>query len=157
MMGAGKSFWSRFLAKKLNYIAFDLDDVIIDNAGMSIAQIFDEKGEAYFRQLEAATLKDFKDKDNFLLATGGGTPCFYDNMEWMNQNGQTIWIDESTDVLVKRLKPEKTHRPLLANLSDEELSQFLNAKLEERAPFYKKAKYRIGPHLEEIHFDFLLT
>ncbi|PZP47044.1 MAG: shikimate kinase [Pseudopedobacter saltans] len=156
MMGVGKSYWSQLLAKKLNYAAYDLDHVIVESAGMSIADMFASKGENYFRDLETFTLRDFGDKDNLILATGGGTPCFNENMDWMNKNGVTIWIDESVDILVERLTPEKAHRPLLSKLSDEELYKFLSLKLEERFPFYSQAQYRIGPYLEEFHFDFLM-
>lgn len=155
MMGVGKSYWSQLLAKKLSYVAYDLDHVIVEAAGMSIADMFETKGEKYFRDLETSTLRSFGEKDDFILATGGGTPCFNDNIDWMNENGVTIWIDESPEVLVQRLTPEKSHRPLLSQLSDEELHQFLTSKLEERFPFYSKARYRIGPNLEAFHFDFL--
>lgn len=155
MMGAGKSYWSHKLAQKLQCEVYDLDAVIVESAGKSIADIFAQEGERYFRELETKTLRDFAEKDNFILATGGGTPCFNENMEWMDANGTTIWIDESVDVLVKRLAPEKSHRPLLSQLSDAELHQFLAGKLEERLPFYNKAQHRIGPYLEERHFDFL--
>ena len=79
-------------------------------------------------------------KKTFVLATGGGTPCFYGNMQWMNDHGLTVWLDEPVDVLVERLKPEKEHRPLIKNLNDNELKTFLAKKLEERKPFYRQAK-----------------
>lgn len=155
MMGVGKSYWSQLLAPKLQCKVYDLDTVIVESAGMTIAEMFEQKGEKYFRDLEAEILRDFSQKDNFILATGGGTPCFNDNMDWMNENGTTIWIDESPAVLAERLAPEKSHRPLLSQLSDAELLQFLTAKITERAPFYGKAQHRVGPYLDETHFDFL--
>ncbi len=154
-MGVGKSYWSQLLAPKLRCEVYDLDAVIVQNVGMSIAEIFATQGEKYFRELETNTLLDFAQKDNFILATGGGTPCFNNNMEWMNANGTTIWIDEAVEVLAERLAPEKLHRPLLSHLSDEELHQFLSAKLQERHPFYSQAQHHIGPYLEKEHFDFL--
>ena len=78
-----------------------------------------------------------------MLATGGGTPCFNENMEWMKKEGVVIWLDESVDVLVKRLSNEKAHRPLIAHLSEQELANFLEQKLVERHPFYKQADYRL--------------
>ncbi|WP_447641845.1 MULTISPECIES: shikimate kinase [Chitinophagaceae] len=155
MMGVGKSYWSQLLAPKLHCKVYDLDAVIVAAAGMSIADIFEQRGEAYFRKLETETLRAFALKDNFILATGGGTPCFNDNIVWMNANGVTIWIDEALDILVERLAPEKAHRPLLSQLTDGGLAQYLATKLKERYPFYSQAQYRVGPYLEELHFDFL--
>ena len=88
-------------------------------------------------------LRWFGEKKAFVLATGGGTPCFEKNIEWMNSHGVTIWIDESIDVLTKRLLPEKAHRPLIQHLSDAELQKFLTAKLVERYPFYCQATYHL--------------
>ncbi|MFT4204691.1 MAG: shikimate kinase [Chitinophagaceae bacterium] len=156
MMGVGKSYWSRLLARKLQCAVYDLDTVIVEKAGMTIAEIFAQRGEKYFRELETQTLRDFATEDDFILATGGGTPCYNGNMEWMNANGTTIWMQESLDELVRRLMPEKSHRPLLSRLSDLELRQFLEDKLEERLPFYRLAQYHLGPALEEHHFDFLI-
>ncbi len=145
MMGSGKSYWSKQLAKKLKCGAYDLDHLIEMNEEKTIAEIFAEDGESYFRKTESKILKWFGEKRIFVLATGGGTPCFHDNMEWMNQHGTTIWIDESVEVLTERLKPEKDHRPLIKNLSDDELKNFLSKKLEERKPFYEQCAI----HLQE--------
>lgn len=155
MMGVGKSYWSHLLAPKLNCDVYDLDSIIVEIAGKSVADIFAQEGEAHFRALETQVLHTFSGKKNFILATGGGAPCFNNNMEWMNAHGQTIWIDESVEVLAERLAPEKSHRPLLSQLSDDELHQYLNHKIAERIPFYGKAQFRIGPNINETHFDFL--
>jgi shikimate kinase len=139
MMGSGKSYWKQQLAKHFKTGGYDLDFIIETNEEKTIAEIFQEDGEAYFRKTEAKLLRWFEEKKSFILATGGGTPCYHENMEWMNQQGITIWLDESVDVLVERLIPEKNHRPLLANLKEEELKIFLTNKLAEREPFYSKA------------------
>ncbi len=139
MMGSGKSYWAKQLAQKLKCGGYDLDYLIEMNEEKSIAEIFEEDGESYFRKAEAKVLRWFAEKKIFVLATGGGTPCFHENMEWMNKNGTTIWIDESIDVLAERLKPEKEHRPLIKNLSDNELKDFLSQKLAERRPFYSQS------------------
>lgn len=143
MMGSGKSFCSKKLAKKLKIPAFDLDTIIEMTEDLSIAEIFAEEGEEYFRKEEAKILRWFGEKKAFVLATGGGTPCFHKNMEWMNENGVTIWLNEPVNVLVDRLKPEKDHRPLVKDLSDEELASFLTNKLAERNQYYSKAKHSI--------------
>jgi shikimate kinase len=143
MMGSGKSFCSKKLAKKLKVSAYDLDSIIEMTEDLTIAEIFEEEGEEYFRKEEAKILRWFGEKKAFVLATGGGTPCFHKNMEWMNQNGITIWLNEPVDVLVERLKPEKEHRPLLKDLSDDELATFLTNKLAERHQYYSTATHSI--------------
>lgn len=143
MMGTGKSYWTKKLSKKLRTGGYDLDFLIESDEEKTIAEIFAEDGEAHFRKIEAKILRWFGEKKTFVLATGGGTPCFHDNMEWMNKHGITIWIDESIDTLVERLKPEKEHRPLIRDLSDHELSAFLSGKLAERSSYYQQAKYRL--------------
>ena len=111
-MGSGKSYWAHKAGKALGIPALDLDNEIEKAEGQTIAEIFAEKGESYFRLKENETLKSLAEKENFLLATGGGAPCFHDNMEWMNANGITIWIDEPLAVIAARLQQEKAHRPL---------------------------------------------
>ena len=143
MMGTGKSFWTKKLSKKLKTGGYDLDFLIESHEERTIAEIFDEEGEEYFRKTEAKILRWFGEKKTFVLATGGGTPCFHENIDWMNKNGITIWIDEPIDVLVERLKPEKEHRPLIRELSDHELTSFLSRKLAERDSFYRQAKYHL--------------
>jgi shikimate kinase len=143
MMGAGKSHWSKKISRKLNVGGYDLDFLIESHEEKTIAEIFAEDGESYFRQSEAKILRWFGEKKLFVLATGGGCPCYENNMDWMNEHGKTVWIDESVDVLLERLKPEKSHRPLIRNLSDEELREFLTNKLVERYPFYCGAQYHL--------------
>ncbi len=143
MMGTGKSYWTKKLSKKLKNGGYDLDFLIESHEERTIAELFDEEGEAYFRKTEAKILRWFGEKKTFVLATGGGTPCFHENMDWMNKNGITIWIDEPIDILVERLKPEKEHRPLIRELSDHELADFLSRKLAERDSFYRQATYHL--------------
>lgn len=139
MMGSGKSYWTKRLSKKLKLGGYDLDFLIESQEEKTIAEIFAADGEDYFRKSEAKILRWFGEKKSFVLATGGGTPCFNDNMAWMNQQGITVWIDEPIGLLAERLQPEKDHRPLIKHLSDEELEAFLANKLKERYPFYKQA------------------
>ncbi|MES2005711.1 MAG: shikimate kinase [Bacteroidota bacterium] len=143
MMGTGKSHWTKKLSQKLKTGGYDLDFLIESHEEKTIAEIFAEEGEAYFRKSESKILRWFGEKKTFVLATGGGTPCHEKNMEWMNEQGITIWIDEPIDVLVERLKPGKMHRPLIKDLSDEALKEFLTGKLVERYPFYCRAKHHL--------------
>ena len=144
MMGSGKSYWAKQLATVLQYELVDLDTVIEIENNATISEIFELYGEQFFRNQETKYLRNFDTKNNFVVATGGGTACFNDNMQWMNEQGITIWIDEPIDVLVNRLVKEKAHRPLIKNLNGAELKYFLEQILQQRKPFYSKAKYIIS-------------
>jgi shikimate kinase len=144
MMGSGKSHWTKKMAKWIKSGGYDLDDLIEMNEEKTIAEIFTEEGEEQFRKTEAKILRWFKEKKKYVLATGGGTPCFQDNMAWMKKEGIVIWLDESVDILVKRLVEEKAHRPLIADLSEQDLTKFIKDKLIERHAFYSQANYRLS-------------
>jgi shikimate kinase len=144
MMGSGKSYWIQKMAKWNKCVGYDLDALIEMNEEKTIAEIFNEDGEDYFRKVEAKILRWFKEKKKFIIATGGGTPCFQENMHWMKKEGIVIWLDEPVEVLVKRLSPEKNKRPLIANLSDAEIAAYIEEKLVERHSFYSQANYRLS-------------
>ncbi|BDQ11465.1 shikimate kinase [Sediminibacterium sp. TEGAF015] len=144
LMGSGKTFWKNELAAKLKLTAYDLDQLIVAIEEASIPEIFEREGEIYFRKTEAKILKWFGEKKSFVLATGGGTPCFHQNMEWMNQQGITIWLDEPVSVLTERLKNETANRPLLKNLDEVGLQRYLERQLTDRTPFYNLAKIRLS-------------
>jgi shikimate kinase len=144
MMGSGKSFWTSKIAKWIKSGGYDLDSLIEMSEEKTITEIFNEDGEAYFRKVETNILKWFKEKKKYVLATGGGTPCNQENIDFMKKEGILIWLDESIDVLVERLSQEKAKRPLIAHLNDLALTEFLQTKMAERAPFYKQANYRIS-------------
>ena len=139
LMGSGKSYWTKQLAKKYKTGGYDLDYLIEVKEEKAIAELFTEDGEAYFRNVESSVLNWFEEKKTYVLATGGGAPCFFDNMAWMNKQGITIWLDEPLPVIAERLAPEKAHRPLIAKLSDTELLSFLEKQRVERLPFYSAA------------------
>ena len=143
LMGSGKSYWTKQLAKKYKTGGYDLDYLIEVKEEKTIAEIFTEDGEDYFRKTESTVLKWFDQKKTYVLATGGGAPCFFDNMDWMNKQGITIWLDEPLPVIAARLAPEKAHRPLIAKLSDSELLAFLEKQRAERFPFYSAAQIHL--------------
>lgn len=143
MMGAGKTYWANTLKKKLKVPAYDLDNLVEIMQEQTIGEMFAEHGEEFFRKEEAKMLRLFKEKKSFILSCGGGTPCFYDNMDWMNKNGITIWINEPVEILVDRLQEGKSHRPLIKDMSDEELKDFLTGKIQERKEYYSKATYTV--------------
>lgn len=140
-MGCGKSTIGKVLAKQLSYKFVDLDDEIEKTAKATISKIFESKGEAYFRKLESKVLKStLKEKQNIVLALGGGTPCYNDNMKWINKY-PSFYIRCGVDVLTKRLAKEKSHRPIIADKKKRELKRFISEKLGERREFYGEADY----------------
>ena len=139
-MGSGKSHWGRLLSSKLTLPFFDLDKQIMDEEKKSIAEIFEEKGEEYFRMLEKEALYILTEShESFVMACGGGTPCYFNNIDYMNNNGTTVWLNTRLDVLFNRLLQEKEARPLLTDLSDAQLKQFILKKFSERRIYYEQA------------------
>lgn len=138
-MGCGKTTLGRKLAANLGCEFIDLDHVLEAHAGMTIAQYFEKSGEAAFRKLESEILQQTTYPEHAIIATGGGLPCFFDNMEWMNAHGKTIYIKLSPKTLAQRLENEKDERPLLREKQGDELVDFIAGKLTEREPFYNQA------------------
>lgn len=138
-MGSGKTKLGKRLSKLLKYSFIDLDQRIEEKEGRSISKIFKESGESYFRKAESAYLYSINNISATVVATGGGTPCFHNNMDWMLQHGKCVWIKVSNEELFRRLKDTKDKRPLLRNLTDTELKDFIREKLEERTPYYSRA------------------
>jgi shikimate kinase len=139
-MGSGKSYVGKRLAEKLNYDFVDLDDYLVENEGLSITEIFEKHSENYFRERENHYLNDFLGKEKTVLATGGGAPCFFDNMKKMCANGITVYLYTSPDLLVERLSKQKDKRPLLMGKTDSELRDFILEKTKERAVYYDQAE-----------------
>jgi shikimate kinase len=138
-MGCGKSTKAKQLAAKLDCQVIDLDAVMVEQEGKTIAEYFAAYGEAGFRELEKETLHHYPYPETCVVATGGGLPCFFDNMEWMNANGRTIYLQMEPSALVSRLH-NRQKRPLIADMDDEQLLAFIEIKLQERDPFYTKAQ-----------------
>ncbi len=144
-MGSGKSFTGRVLAEELNYDFVDMDSAIESLEGRSIKEIFEKEGEEYFRKLEQKSIQGLQLDKNVVVATGGGAPCFYDNIEAMNKKGLTVFLNPPTNVIVDRLINEKDKRPLLNKVKDKaDLTQFVNEQLAKRLPFYKRAALEIS-------------
>lgn len=139
-MGCGKTRLGKKLANKTNRPFVDLDELIEETQGKTVSQIFEELGETGFRELEMQTLQNSLFAPNAIISTGGGAPCFYNNMDWMNANGLTFFIDTPIPILASRLINAKTPRPLIVNKSYEELLQFIDSKLLERRPYYQQAQ-----------------
>ena len=139
-MASGKSTAGQKLANKLNYKFIDLDKFIESEYGKTIPQIFAEKGESEFRAYEHNMLKKIIEMNNVVIACGGGTPCFYNNIDLMNNTGVTVYIKMSVDALTSRLKTAKEERPLIKNKTEEELKKFIARQLEIREDFYHKAQ-----------------
>ena len=140
-MGCGKSTMGRILASELNMTFVDLDTFLEEKYFRTIPQIFAEEGEAAFRDKERKVLEEISVFDQVIVATGGGAPCFFDNMELMNNSGFCIFLDVDTESIVKRLIHAKTERPLIKGKSQEELLLFVDGLMEKRRPFYEKARY----------------
>lgn len=143
-MGCGKTKWGGKLAAHLEYDFIDLDEVLEQKAGMTIAEYFSSFGEDAFRELESSILKETLYPDNVIVSTGGGLPCFFDNMAWMNANGETLYIQLAPATLADRLENAKTQRPVLQGKKGDELIAFIAAKLAEREGFYKEAKHIVN-------------
>ena len=151
-MGAGKTTLGKAFARAMGLTFVDLDWYIEERFHKTVSQIFTERGEEGFRELEKRMLHEASDFENVVISVGGGTPCFFDNMEYMNQVGETVFLDVDNKVLFRRLKVAKHQRPLLANKTDEGLMTFIQEALEKRLPYYTKAKYVFnGEFLENRH------
>jgi shikimate kinase len=139
-MGSGKTHWGRLLSEKLNIPFFDLDEQIVSHEEKTITEIFADNGEEYFRLLEKDTLHIITEShDSFIMACGGGSPCFFNNIDYMNKSGTTVWINSPVETLFQRLVKEKSQRPLLRDLSDEQLRGFIIKKFSDRKIYYEQA------------------
>lgn len=144
-MGSGKSTVGRLLAERLDHLFVDLDEHIEAAEGLSIAQIFDEKGEIYFRKKESHYVSGLlSERDEIILSLGGGTPCYGNNMEHIQEFTDSVfYLKVSIAELTTRLLMEKNERPLIKNVNDEDLPEFIGKHLFERNRFYQKANYTV--------------
>jgi shikimate kinase len=139
-MGSGKTYWGKIWAQKNSLDFYDLDEEIEKKEGKTIASIFEKDGEDHFRKIETIALKEFTEKENCIIACGGGTACFNENMQWMNENGTTIYLSAAPQYIFDRVLDDKEKRPLINKHNEAELLFFIEQKLKEREPFYKQAQ-----------------
>lgn len=150
-MGAGKTTLGRALAKELDIQFIDLDCYIEKRLCKSVSQIFAENGEEGFRDIERRMLHEVGDFENVVISTGGGTPCFFDNIEYMNRQGATVFLDVPVERLFIRLKIARKKRPLIMEKNDDELRDFITEQLAKRMPYYSKAGQKfIADQLEDV-------
>lgn len=138
-MASGKTSIGKKIAKKLDYKFIDLDDYLEEKYNKTIPDIFKQDGEDKFREMEKDTLHDTFKMKKVIIACGGGTPCFFDNIEQINKNGFSIYLNRTVDYLVYKLMHAKTIRPLVQNKTEDELKQYIKNTLKHREQYYKKA------------------
>ena len=139
-MASGKSAVGQELARKNDYSFMDLDAYIESKEGMTIPEIFEDKGEIYFRKIEGEYLKEvLENSDNLVLSHGGGTPCYGNNMNLIKEHSNSVYLRASINTIVKRLKTGKNSRPLVAELDEDKLSEYVAKHLFERRNFYEQA------------------
>src|SRR5690606_30823435 len=141
-MGSGKTTWGRKLALKTERVFIDLDEEMVDKAGMTIPEYFAQHGETAFRALESRVLKNLPLEQPAVVATGGGTPCYFDNMAWMNKTSKTIYLCMTPKALWSRLmQTDIAARPALGGLTGKPLLDDITARLAERTPHYQQATH----------------
>lgn len=138
-MGAGKTTMGKELSRQMNLSFIDLDHFIESRFHKSVRQLFEEKGEEAFRTIERNALHEVADFEDVIISTGGGTPCFHANMEFMNSQGTTVYLKVSVNELIERVKLNTHSRPILKGLSGDELKQFISNALSERSHYYEQS------------------
>ncbi|MBC8046480.1 MAG: AAA family ATPase [Fimbriimonadaceae bacterium] len=154
-MGCGKSTAGKKLAAKMSLPLMDLDKTMEDIEGKKVSEVFAEKGETYFRNLEKDVLHDTTFYTDAIISCGGGTPCFFDNLQWMKQNGVTVYLKATPDFLFSRLKEKKAKRPLIANMDDIELLKYIKTKLSDREKYYLQADIIV--QAQDLDVDVLIS
>ena len=159
-MGSGKSTLGKVLAQRLRYRFIDMDKLIVEEQGMTVSEIFAAKGENFFRDLERIKLRKTCEENNIVVSTGGGVPCFYNNMEYMNNKGITIYLKMDAPSLTSRLAVSRQDRPLIKGKTRDELLRFIQENLVIREPYYSKAMHvlesknlKVEDLLEVIPFE----
>lgn len=151
-MGAGKSTVGKELANSLQLPFVDSDQLIEEQEGKSIRELFETIGEDAFRSLEAQVIRSLNVHDPMVIAVGGGLPVYHNNMEFLNGNGLTIYLHHEPELLVERLVADRFHRPLVSHLSKDDLVKFVKQSIQERDAFYKKAKIILSTDQQQIPF-----
>lgn len=156
-MGSGKTTVGKVLSRELKLPFYDLDWYIENRMHKSIHQIFNEKGEEGFRKIERNMLHEVAEFENVIISCGGGTPCFFDNIDYINQQGESIYLKCRPDVLSAHLRMGKTIRPLLLNKTHEEVELFISEQLAQRENFYGKARHIIDVSLMDNYEKVRIT
>jgi shikimate kinase len=158
MPSSGKSTLGRQLAKRLNFQFIDMDDLVVNQELSSIADIFKFKGEGYFREIESKILKNIQPNQQLVVATGGGVPCFFDNMDYIKATGISIFLNVPPEDLLKRIqKTDINNRPLIdKKKNDEILLSELTERLHHRLPFYERADLQIDGDIDVEQILWLL-
>lgn len=142
--GCGKSFFGKQVAELMKYDFVDTDMLIEAKEGKTVSEIFKKYGEDYFREKESAVIRSIPVDKNILVATGGGLPCFFQNMEWMKGNGLTVYLEAGAAYLFHRLLKEKSKRPLMAEITDIELMIYITESIAARRSFYEMAEIKVN-------------
>ena len=142
-MGAGKTTIGRALSRLTSREFYDLDWYIEQRFRKSVSDIFAEEGEAVFREREQALLHELAEFEDVILAVGGGTPCFFDNMDYMNSRAETVFLSCTVDTIIEHLHISHSRRPLLEGKTDDELRTFIGQNLDMRMPFYSRARHTL--------------
>jgi shikimate kinase len=148
-MGSGKTYLGKKIASEYGFNSLDLDTLIEQKAEMSIAEIFNAFDEKIFREIEKEILQKTLHQNNFVLSCGGGTPCFYDNIDLLIQHSVCIYLKTPNEVIFNRLKAQNFRRPSIQKMNDDELRYFIESKMQERLPYYQKAQITI----DSLNFD----
>lgn len=139
-MGAGKTTLGKSLARHLGLEFIDLDWYIENRFHQSVSQLFATRGEEGFRKIEQNMLHEVAEFEDVVISAGGGTPCFFDNMEYMNRQGLTVYLKATPEILRTHLRMGKQKRPLIAQKNDEELDIFIRESLDKRESYYNQAR-----------------
>lgn len=150
-MGAGKSYWGSRLAQEAGLRFYDLDREIEQSQQLTIGQLFDQKGEESFRAVEKELLHLLTERHSqFVMACGGGTPCFLNNIDYMKRSGKVVWINPATEIVARRLWSEREQRPLLRADSAEELVGVIQKKMADRRLYYEQADIRVDEETIDV-------
>lgn len=151
-MGSGKTHWGSRWAKQAGLRFIDLDNLIEEKQGLPVSEIFESHGENFFREIESSTLKSLPGAAG-IIACGGGTPCFHNNMKWMNEHGATIYLKARPAFLLSNILREPNVRPLVKNMSSSKILEFIEHTMKEREAFYSQAQFTIDA--EHVNADSL--
>lgn len=150
-MGAGKTTIGKALGKEMGLPFYDLDWYIESRMRKKVSEIFEERGEEGFRQIEHNMLHEVAEFEDVIISCGGGTPCFFDNIDYMNRQGDVVYLKTEPETIYKHLKMSKNDRPLLRGKTEEELLAFIHEQLAQREPFYSKANHTVDVSLMDSY------